>query len=115
MRRFHLLAAAVPIGMMIFGSGNTFSQAFPNKPIRIVSPAAGGGADVVVRLIAQGLASPLGQQVIVDNRPSGIIQGQIVSQAPADGYNLLFAGSTHLLSQFILLDKNPSDPLKVFS
>ncbi|HEV7391809.1 MAG TPA: hypothetical protein VGO08_09210 [Burkholderiales bacterium] len=53
--------------------------AFPHRPIRLVTSEVGGSADIGARLLAQGLTGRLGQQVIVDNRGSGIIPGDIVS------------------------------------
>ena len=64
---------------------------YPNKVIRIVAPASGGGSDVVARMIAPGLAASLGQQVIIDNR--GAIASEIVAKSPPDGYTLLANGS----------------------
>ena len=55
------LAAAAP----------AIAQDFPARPVRIVTAAVGGSADLVARLIAQGLPPGLGQQVIVENRPGG--------------------------------------------
>src|SRR5450759_224667 len=65
---------------------------YPNRPIRVVTAEAGGGSDVALRTITPGLASNLGQQVIVDNR--GIIAAELVAKAPPDGYTLLFSGQT---------------------
>ena len=78
--------------------------------MRIVTSAVGGTTDLVARLIAQGLTASLGQQVIVDNRPTGIIPGEIVVKAPPDGYTLLFHGSS--LWMMPLLQKVPFDPVK---
>ncbi|MGZ8231114.1 MAG: tripartite tricarboxylate transporter substrate-binding protein, partial [Burkholderiales bacterium] len=64
-------------------------ESYPTKPIRmIVAQAAGGPTDVVARIYATKLSEMLGQQVVVDNRvgAGGTIAGEIVSQAPADGY-----------------------------
>src|SRR6185295_16315736 len=83
----------VSVGMTAFGAGAVSGQTYPNKPIRIVTGAPGGGTDFAARLIAPGLSSSLGQQVIVDNRGGGL-QGQVVSKAPPDGYTLLVDGST---------------------
>lgn len=69
------------------------SVAYPAKPIRIVTSDAGGGNDFVARLIAQGLTASLGQQGVVDNRPAGVIPGEIVSKARPDGYTLLVYGN----------------------
>ena len=73
-------------------------QTYPARPIRIVASAAGGGSDFVTRTIAQKLALQVGQPVIVDNRGGGSIPGQIVSRAAADGYTLLYYGSTLWIS-----------------
>src|SRR5258706_16177129 len=94
-QRGHLLQFLLRIGMtglMVTGAGTVSGQNFPNKPIRIVTSAPGGGADVVARIIAQGISTPLGQLVVVDNRTGGAILGDIVSKAPPDGYTLLLTG-----------------------
>ena len=68
------------------------AQAYPSKPIRLVlGYAAGGVADITARLIAQKLSASLGQQVIVDNKPSagGIVAAETVAKAEPDGYTLL--------------------------
>ena len=70
---------------------------FPRKPIRIVTADAGGGSDFVSRLIGQGWAAMWGRQVVVDNRGGGTIAGEIVAHAAADGYTLLYYGSTFWL------------------
>ena len=61
-------------------------ETYPVKPIRIVSPAAGGGSDFVARLLATKMSEAMGQQVIVDNR--GAISAEIAAKAPPDGYTL---------------------------
>ena len=95
------------------GAGVVLGQDYPNKPIRIVVGAVGGGNDFAARLIAQGMSSPLGQQVIVDNRAGSIIPPEVVSKAPPDGYTLLVAGSSHWIRP--LVAKMPWDPMKDFS
>lgn len=85
---------------------------YPNRPVRVVTAEAGGGSDAALRMIAPGLASNLGQQVIVDNR--GIIAAELVAKAPPDGYTLLFSGATLWLLP-ILRDHVPYDPVGDFS
>ena len=79
--------------------------AFPERTIRIVVPfAAGGGADVVARLIAEKAHIILGVPVIVENRAgaSGTLGGLAVKQSAPDGYTLLFAPITHVMSNYVL-------------
>jgi len=71
------------------------SQAYPAKPIRLVTAEVGGGADLVARLLARALSPALGQQIITDNRPARLV-GEIVAHASADGYTLLLGASTFL-------------------
>ncbi len=85
--------------------------AYPAKPIRIVTSAAGGGNDFMARIMAQAVSGPLGQQVIVENRGgSSIIPGEVVVNAAPDGYTLLFASSSLWLAP--LLQKIAFDPLR---
>lgn len=78
------------LGLVMLGGAVAYAQNYPGKPVRIVTAEPGGGADFLARLLAQGLTPELGQQIIVDNRPSGVIPVEAVARAPADGYTLLF-------------------------
>ena len=93
MRRPRFVIVLLSSGVMIAGTNAASGQNYPEKPIRIVTGSAGGGSDFTSRQIAQGISVPLGQPVIVDNRASGIVAGEIVARAPADGYSLTVAGS----------------------
>jgi tripartite-type tricarboxylate transporter receptor subunit TctC len=106
---FHRLIPVLCAGAAASGAA-VHAQEFPARPMRIVTAAVGGASDLVARLIAQGLTGSLGQQAIVDNRPSGMIPGEIVVAAPPDGYTLLFHGSS--LWMMPLLQKVPFDPIK---
>ena len=71
--------------------------AFPNKPVRIIVPLpASGAADVSVRMLGEFLQQPLGQGIVVENRPGGVYQigVQAVASAPADGYTLIHLNAT---------------------
>ena len=74
--------------------GVAHAQTYPAKPVRLVTNEVGGGNDFMARLVAPGLGTYLGQQVIVDNRPGGPIPGTIVFKSPADGHTLLVGGGT---------------------
>lgn len=93
--------------------GCALAQTFPSKAVRIVTGGAGGGNDVVARLVAQGLTASLGQQVVVDNRPSGVMPGEVVSRSPPDGHMLLVSGSSFWILP--LFQPSPYDVQKDFS
>src|ERR1700710_1580026 len=74
---------------------------YPNRAIKITVPfAAGGGTDVLARIIAQNLNSKWGQPVVVENQPgaSGAIGTRAVMKAPPDGYTLLMASTGALMA-----------------
>src|SRR6516164_8098697 len=93
-RLFYLAtcAAALPARARI-----TRAQSYPSRPVRlIVGSAAGGGQDIVARLMGQWLSERLGRQFIVENRPgaSGNLALEAVANAPADGHTLALLGVT---------------------
>ncbi len=84
--RASLVAAAV-----LFAASSAQAQ-FPTKAITMMVPyAAGGPTDTVARVTAQAMGKPLGQTVIVENRPSngGILAPEVVKNAKPDGYTIL--------------------------
>ena len=96
-----------------------FSQgaSFPDRTIRIVVPfAAGGGVDVLARMMAERMQAKLGVNVIVENRAgaSGTIGGSAVMQSPPDGYTVLFSSNTHSMTRLVMA-KPPYDPLTDFT
>jgi len=96
----------------------TAQTAYPAKQIRLVIPyTAGGGTDVVGRIIAQKLGEAWGQQVIVDNRPgaSGMIAGEIVAKAAPDGYTLIMGYTGDVAINQSLFKKMTFDPVKNFT
>jgi tripartite-type tricarboxylate transporter receptor subunit TctC len=90
----HLAAGAAALPAV---SRVALAQTYPTRPVRIVVGfAAGGGTDILARLIGQRLSERLGQQFIVENRPGGNsnIATEAVVRAPPDGYTLLVVDSS---------------------
>ncbi|OGA45935.1 MAG: hypothetical protein A3G24_26310 [Betaproteobacteria bacterium RIFCSPLOWO2_12_FULL_62_13] len=108
-----IVLGMVLLGMVVLATGVASAQDYPGKPIRVISPGPGGGADFVARYVAQGISGPLGQQVVVENRPAGVIPGQIVSKAPPDGYTLMVNGNSFWIAP-LMRDNVPYDPVKDF-
>jgi len=80
---------------------NVSAQSYPNKPIHvIVGFGPGGVADLTCRVVAQKLSTQLGQQVLIENRPSagGIIAADAVAKAAPDGYTLLLMSNGNAVS-----------------
>lgn len=93
------------------------AQGYPTKPVKIVVPfGAGGVADITARVVAQKLSERLGQQFLVDNRPSagGIVAADAVAKADPDGYTLLLVSNGTAVS-VSLFKSLPYDPIKDFS
>ena len=93
------------------------AQPYPSRPVTIVAPyAAGGGADLIARLMAQKLGERLGQSFVVENRlgAGGVIAASSVAKATPDGYTLLVAASTQLAIQVTLHKQLPYDPATDF-
>src|SRR5688572_4133178 len=94
MRRCAVLFCGFALGAAACTAGAQ-APAYPTKPIRmVVALAAGGPTDIVMRILASKMSEQLGQQIVVDNRAAagGSVAGEIVANAPADGYTL-FAGA----------------------
>src|SRR5256712_6001064 len=98
-RRFlHLAAGAAALPA---ASGFARAQAYPSRPVHlIVGFAAGGGYDIVARLIGQWLSERLGQPFVIENRPGagGNIGTEAVVRAPPDGYTLLLVAVANAIN-----------------
>jgi tripartite-type tricarboxylate transporter receptor subunit TctC len=104
-----LLAAALAC------STSVQAEEFPSKPIKLIVPyAAGGGTDIVARIVAQKLQDRWGPAVIVENRAGagGNVGAEAVFTAAPDGYTLLFTAQGPLVVNQYLFDKIPYEPEK---
>jgi tripartite-type tricarboxylate transporter receptor subunit TctC len=100
--RRHLLAttAGVIAAAPLLSTAARAADPWPTKPIRVLMPfGAGGSMDVLSRLLAPIVSEQLGQQVLVENRPgaTGTVAMAAVAAAPADGYTLMFTGSSYAI------------------
>ena len=89
-----LTAAAT---VLIAGGAHAADVAYPAKPVRIMVGAnAGGGTDIIARMLAEKFQLALKQPFVVENRPgaSNTIAADVTAKAPADGYTLLVATNT---------------------
>jgi tripartite-type tricarboxylate transporter receptor subunit TctC len=87
--------------LSLFAAFAAMAQDYPNKPIRLITPAAQGGTtDLLARVFGAKLSEVFGQQIVVDNRASaaGVIAGQMTASAPPDGYTLLLAYHQHTVN-----------------
>ena len=114
MKSYAFCIACAVLGM---GGGTAFAQSYPVKAVRIIVPSsAGGGTDIIARVLAPELSKRLGQQVLIDNRPGAgtMIGMEIAAHSPADGYTLLMGLSTLAINS-ALYNKVPYDPVKDFA
>ena len=107
-----MLAGALAV-MALANPAASQTNAYPNKPVRVLAPGP-GGLDGIVRRFMPVMAQGLGQPIVVENRPVGPVLGQAAVRAQPDGYTLLFAAGPHWLAP--LTDLNvPYDPVKDFA
>jgi tripartite-type tricarboxylate transporter receptor subunit TctC len=108
------LAAAAAVLMT---SPASAQSSYPVKPVRIVVPSsAGGGTDIIARIVAPKLTQALGQQIVIDNRPGAgtMIGGELVAKAPPDGYTVLMCVST-LATNPVIYRKVPYNAITDFA
>src|SRR5438128_2223391 len=105
--------------LLLATAGPVASQdSYPGKPIRIVvGYSAGGGNDIIVRVMAPEMSKGLGQPIIVDNKPGAqsIIAAELVAKSPADGYTLLMGPSGPMTINPATYSKLPYSPQRDFA
>ncbi|QHE84220.1 Bug family tripartite tricarboxylate transporter substrate binding protein [Hydrogenophaga sp. BPS33] len=112
-KRRTVLASSLLLGAGIKAHANTGD--WPNRPIRlVVAGSAGAGGDIFARLIGTPLQKVLGQPVVVEPKPgaNGLIACDTVAKAAGDGYTLLFAPSSAILINPVMIAKMPYNPEK---
>lgn len=111
----HMIVRVLLIAGVAVSAGTPHAQttAYPNKPVRIMTFGAGGTLDFTARMMAQNLAEPLGQPVIVDNR-NGSLPIEIAAKAMPDGYTLLVSSGVLWLTPY-LRDRVSWDPIGDFA
>ena len=100
--------AALAVLMILLGRQPADAQTYPNRKITIVVAfAAGGFADTMARLVAQGLGERLHESVVVENRPGagGNIAAALVAHAPSDGYTLLATTTALAINETLMENK----------
>lgn len=118
MHRRALLGSAAAAAALAVQPWARAQSDYPAQPIRWVVPyPPGGGTDVLARTVAEALRTPLGQQIVVDNRPgaSTNIGAQIVATDKPDGYTLMSADNALLAFNEHLFSKLPFSPDKDFT
>jgi tripartite-type tricarboxylate transporter receptor subunit TctC len=113
-RGLTILACAASL---LFGIPAANAGDYPDRPIRLLVPgAAGGGMDVVARLVANTMAETLKQAVVVENRPgaAGNIAVNQLAKSPPDGYTVVLGQTSQLAINPSLYGNLPYDPFKDF-
>src|SRR3954452_17258647 len=113
----HSNALVLLAGLCLLATSATAQPGYPNRTVRIVVPATpGGGSDLFGRLAAQHLASVLGQQFVVDNKPGGgtLVGMDSVLHSPPDGHTLYLSPST-TTPMHVARKSMPYDVTKVFA
>ena len=106
----------IAIAGAMIGTCANAAEAYPAKPVRLITPySPGGNADIQARYMAEKLSETLGKQFIVDNRPgaNGIIGGEVAARAPADGYTIMLIANTFTVNPG-LYPKIPFDTARDF-
>jgi tripartite-type tricarboxylate transporter receptor subunit TctC len=113
-RRLLVALLACVTGQLALAQPAVPAAGYPGKPVRLlVGYAAGGGTDVIARIVAQALTTRWGQQVIVENKAgaSGMIAAESAARSPADGYTLLLAYTPEVSINKLIFKQMSYDPL----
>lgn len=110
-----IVLATLALG--VINSVPAAAQPYPNKPIRLVVPFGPGGVgDLTARTVSQKMGEAMGQQFIIDNRPSagGVVAAEMVARAEPDGYTLMLLNNANAVSM-AMFKSLPYDTLKDYA
>ncbi|WP_027011334.1 tripartite tricarboxylate transporter substrate binding protein [Comamonas sp. B-9] len=116
-RRHCFFSLAAALGLLAFGA-QAQTASYPNHPVKLmVALPAGGGVDMIARLVGQQLQASTGQPFIVDNRAgaSGRIGLPVVAKASPDGYTLMASPASFLTTNKSIFKDLPYDPQADFA
>jgi tripartite-type tricarboxylate transporter receptor subunit TctC len=112
-------AAALIVALLALAPAGASAQSdFPNRPVRMIAPAApGGNPDVLARLLSQKLTQTFGKAFVVENVPGagGVVAAKMVAATQPDGHVLMFGDSGSLAINYVLNPDLGYDPLKDFT
>lgn len=117
MNRKTWIQGLVAVAVAACTTSSAIAQAFPNKPIKVITPfSAGQGPEVLLRLVADRMSRSAGQSVVIENKPgaSGLIAFDLAKRSPADGYTLVHMDSFHIGTHPHLFNKLPYSATKDF-
>jgi tripartite-type tricarboxylate transporter receptor subunit TctC len=109
-----ILAAGLLLGGVAMGA----AQSWPDRPVKFISSqAAGGGTDMIGRLVADQLSAKIGQPIVYENRPGGgnVIGTQAAARSAPDGYTFFYATAAALVTDPHTYKSLPYDPMKEFA
>ena len=118
MNAARLMTTLMATAVTALAAAGAWSQAYPTKPIKLISPyPPGGGTDAAARIIAQALGDQMGQQVVVDTRggASGLIGTELAAKSAPDGYTIVLGNVAPLAILPAATAKLPYDPIRDFS
>jgi tripartite-type tricarboxylate transporter receptor subunit TctC len=118
MTRHLCAAAAAAVVLGLAAPTALHGQTYPNRPVTIIVPTtAGGGTDIIARIIGDQLAKQLGQAFVIENRPgAGLLVGTAAAaNAAPDGYTLLAGLNGNMAVNPSLFGKLPYDPIRDFT
>ena len=113
-----LIRHAMALATALFTCVSVHAQAWPSKPVRLVTAfAAGSASDIVARMLAAELQTAFNQSFVVDNKPgaSGIIAAEAVAKSAPDGYTIFLTTNTANSSNPHLFKKLPYDAIRDFT